>query len=364
MNKSNENLHQEPISKGVPLCTSLECISDGSNDVLKCAKCRKSYHYKCTQLPPYMIQQIILRKHERYQCINCVNVTEILSKTLLLEKLDEVHRLKNEIRCCENIISAQNETLSKFRDEKKKEKDENIESKLGNIIENVKNMLEECATKIEKTTTDTIKREIKENNELLDKKFATNASKIKLSSAEIVKKNNVNDFRLIIKEEKENQMREDLDRKSRSNNIIIHGAIECDKWSDDEVERVNERWTSGLMNSVKLDIKPKSMSRIGKRSPEKNRPIKIAFKKEEDKLLVLQNLYRLKDDQFFSGVSITEDMTKQERDMVRRIKTEADQKNHKNEEEGNETNTVWRVRGSPRTGLYLKRVSKHADYEN
>jgi len=159
-------------------------------------------------------------------------------------------------------------------------------------------------------------------------------------------------------------MREDLDRKSRSNNIIIHGAIECDKWSDDEVERVNERWTSGLMNSVKLDIKPKSMSRIGKRSPEKNRPIKIAFKKEEDKLLVLQNLYRLKDDQFFSGVSITEDMTKQERDMVRRIKTEADQKNHKNEEEGNETNTVWRVRGSPRMGLYLKRVSKHADYEN
>jgi len=43
-----------------------------------------------------------------------------------------------------------------------------------------------------------------------------------------------------------------MDKESQSCNLILHGAVECDKWSDDEAERVSERkWSDENYQSKK-----------------------------------------------------------------------------------------------------------------
>ena len=69
MTKSKENL----------LCTDSECIEDNGNHVLKCPKCNRNVHYRCTSLPAYQLQVILLVKKTRnsgYHCQNCVVVSD------------------------------------------------------------------------------------------------------------------------------------------------------------------------------------------------------------------------------------------------------------------------------------------------
>ena len=79
-----------------------------------------------------------------------------------------------------------------------------------------------------------------------------------------------------------------------------------------------------------------------------NRPLKVSLESVEVKSQFLQNLTRLKG-QF---IKITEDLTRQERILVKEWQDKAKNENEK------EHNKIykWRVRGSPRSGLYLKKV--------
>ena len=96
MTKSKENL----------LCTDSECIEDNGNHVLKCPKCNRNVHYRCTSLPAYQLQVILLVKKTRnsgYHCQNCVVVSDeikelVPAKTRMipLSASKELERLKKE----------------------------------------------------------------------------------------------------------------------------------------------------------------------------------------------------------------------------------------------------------------------------
>jgi len=112
---SSELNHDESI-----LCTQSKCVGDIDVSVIKCIKCRRLVHYTCTELPMYMIQQIIRSKHERYQCVNCVRITQELSQAFVssTRKDKDIIKLNKEIKCCENIIQIQNESLSSLKAKK------------------------------------------------------------------------------------------------------------------------------------------------------------------------------------------------------------------------------------------------------
>jgi len=57
----------------------------------------------------------------------------------------------------------------------------------------------------------------------------------------------------------------------------------------------------------------------------------------------------------YKGISITEDITLAERDQY---KTYLEKANKKNQDESHDENFVWRVRESPKNGLYLKKIQK------
>ena len=99
----------------------------------------------------------------------------------------------------------------------------------------------------------------------------------------------------------------------------------------------------------------KNIFRIGKQEPNKRRPIKVIMNNEGDKNKVLMNLTNLKGLSTYVGISVTEDYTINERN---KIKMKAVEAKRKNEEEGEESNYVWRVRGTPKNGLEIKRLLK------
>ena len=71
--------------------------------------------------------------------------------------------------------------------------------------------------------------------------------------------------------------------------------------------------------------------------------------------MVLSNLNKLKGQTKYDGLSVKEDFTANERDLIR---TKADEAREKNEQEPTDSNYVWRVRGTPKNGLYLKKLNK------
>ena len=83
------------------------------------------------------------------------------------------------------------------------------------------------------------------------------------------------------------------------------------------------------------------------------------LKSEEDKKKVFDNLKHLKDRTLYKGISVTYDYTQRERSMIKKFHDEAKERN--NEMEDNIF--VWKVRGTPNRGLFLKRFMR-ADQEN
>ena len=68
----------------------------------------------------------------------------------------------------------------------------------------------------------------------------------------------------------------------------------------------------------------------------------------------MDNLFRLKTNAPSYKISVTEDYTRKERNKIKEKIEEAKRLN--DEESRHDNNFIWRVRGCPRTSLYLKKI--------
>ena len=110
------------------------------------------------------------------------------------------------------------------------------------------------------------------------------------------------------------------------------------------------------MDVLGVQIKVESIVRLGKFDEDRNRnrPLRVKFDSEQDKSKVMRRLSNLKKaEEKFNKISITDDYTIQEREEIQRFVAEAKKKN-----EHETGNFFWRVRGSPKTGLELRKVPK------
>ena len=81
----------------------------------------------------------------------------------------------------------------------------------------------------------------------------------------------------------------------------------------------------------------------------------LQLESESDKDKIMMNLQNLKGKTEYKGVSITEDYTVTERKLLQDWREKA---KAKNDSEGPDSNYIWRVRGTPKNGLELKRFLK------
>jgi len=150
--------------------------------------------------------------------------------------------------------------------------------------------------------------------------------------------------------QKNEERAEQSERERRKNNIVLHGKREPASDSDSDLE-----FAMRLIEALHIgQIELKKVERIGQTTGGKMRPIKIEFKSEEEKLKVLTNLRKLKGNTLFDSIHITEDYTYNERKLIRDLNEQAKLKTNQE----TDSNYIYRVRGSPKNGLFIKRMRK------
>ena len=116
------------------------------------------------------------------------------------------------------------------------------------------------------------------------------------------------DLRAIMLETQHEEIAEELDRKSRVNNLIIHGKHEVNATDD-------EAFAKNLFKDLQVEnMTIKQIERIGQNNDLQRRPIKLVLKSEEDKKKVFENLKHLKD-RTRTRVSVSHTTTRKEKDQ-------------------------------------------------
>ena len=120
----------------------------------------------------------------------------------------------------------------------------------------------------------------------------------------------------------------------------------------------DEEFSNQLLKDIQVgSIKIKEVSRIGtyNREDSKTRPLKISVETEEEQQKIIENLKNLKGNQDYKGISIKEDYTMSERQLIKEYIEQAKALNAK--ETAKETTNIYKVRGTPKNGLFLKRFT-------
>ena len=154
-------------------------------------------------------------------------------------------------------------------------------------------------------------------------------------------------FRSIMRATQNEEINEHKEKEKRKLNIILHGR--------ESENLANTRdFVTSLFNDVGLGaVRPKEVNVIGKEEHPK-RPIIVEFKCEQDKDKIMSNLKKLKGHTSYHGISVTDDYTLAEREIINQYREEAKKLNAEDENE----DYYFAVRGSPRTGLSIKKLTK------
>ena len=144
-------------------------------------------------------------------------------------------------------------------------------------------------------------------------------------------------------------------REDRKNNIIIFNAPESNADSIDQRKSHDKSLFINACNSICESNIPTSeiiqVRRFGKRLEDNsNRPLLVKLKSDTAKRRIFSQLYKLRNSTEFSSMSMSHDMTKEERLRTKMLVEEAKQKKRElsEKDENNESkNWVFRVRGPP-----------------
>ena len=347
------------------VCTPSNCVSESNEDVLTCKKCKRTVHYSCSELPAYFIHLLITTsKQEKkdkvhpFVCRNCVNIPKDLA-----DKIKSTNQLQRDITNCENIMKQNEEDKkeleSKFRKVQGELKD--LKGKLKkdpamHTIEYLESKFEEKVTKMGMEIKESIMEEIK-----AIKVVSTNENK--QSYAGVAAINNDDAIKSIVVKARKQELAEDHDKKRRETNMIIHGVPEPNGDDDTTPTEKDLEFVDTLIKDMHIRVPLKNVVkvvRIGKKSDEKTRPLKVVMSELKWKDTIFNNLCNLKSFAKYKGVGITDDYTAAERELlkewVERAKT-------RNEEETDET-VIWRVRGSPKNRLQLKKFPRKKKEEH
>ena len=318
-------------------CSSSDCWDNQDESALICVLCKRKVHYECSELPAYEIQRIISSTSNSYKCVSCVRVPKSLIKIVNQHKYKKV--------CKE--IAEKDKVIERLQEELR------LKTNARNIIRiDLQSFLSDKIKDIEAKTRDVIKEELRSTAKATSYKNST-----KQTYAEIIKEKS-KEIKDIVKEQHEEDKREERDIESRKNNIIMHGVREDQNETEEEQREGDNNEVTELLTNVFGDQKHKDFKavceRIGKKG-EKYRPLKVTFFNEQQKKRLMSNLYKLKINAPSYKVSVTEDYTRKERMKIKEEYTKAKKLNEENTGKGE---FIWRVKGCPRTSLYLKKIPR------
>lgn len=347
------------------LCTESECIDDRDEHMLSCINCERRVHYRCTKLPAYHIHATLNKRGAKFFCQNCVQPPEELMELVPERKrsipyvaVKEIERLKREVAGCENIISSHKENekaLQQIIDEQKVMITE-LKRKLNtnpsyHTLEYVEQKFESKIECLKDSILQTIKQQsedIQKSFEVRSETYATVAMSRQNNNTAHESPTSAATFKEVLKLARKEEVAEEKNKTYRSKNIIIHGITETNNNTDDR----DKTFASTLIKDTHTNASIKQVIRIGVPNVGKNRPLKVILTNEEEKVKLMGNLPSLRGIETYKGISITEDLTQEERKTLKELATTAKNKN----KDLTDNTYIWRVRGTSKNGFYLKKV--------
>ena len=280
--------------------------------------------------------------------------------------IDENHTLQQQV----NLLREHEENLNSLINDREKTIDE-IQTKLnetkptqenhGNNINNV--LTDHLLTKLINEGFNKIEENI---DRLITEKLAKKSKEVEQIEANIneaLDKNNsyadklknnleVNNFATVIKTTKNNDLIQESERERRSANIIIYGISEVSD-NQNTAKEYDETFVHSLLGIIGITSRPKQIIRLGKPIADKARPVKLVMNNSTDKDSIMSRLGNLKNaEEIYRKVSIRDDYTIEEREIIKEWVKKAAEKNKE------ENTQSWKVRGTPKNGLRLVKITK------
>ena len=327
-------------------CTETKCKEDDDSLRIKCTSCKRTLHYACTGLPAYQLQFFIKKGKRKFSCITCCPGTKELSKSIY----EQSKRIKSstysnkEIKACENIIKTKNENEARLSAAVKE-----LKSKCRNesdlLSEEIKSQFATLESKLmQRIEGSFYENKIRNEKPVKPKKTFADVTMVNKDQGALT------GIKEVIRSEKIEDQLEEQRKRAKQSNIIIHGVPESED-EDHDTKFINKLLDD--TGSTELEV---YLGRIGQASKSKpcQRPMKVVFCNVEAKHNFMQNLTELKGIKRYAKISITDDLTRTERELIKLWKNKADRRNKSDKNQ----DYVWRVRGSPREsrGLYLKKI--------
>ena len=168
----------------------------------------------------------------------------------------------------------------------------------------------------------------------------------------------VPDLRDIMKEAENEKLLEENEKKTRACNIILHGVSETADTDQILGKQRDEEYVSTFNSALGLEMDYKAMYRLGKRNAtgeDSKRPMKLILRNDADKNRIMASLKNLKGREEYKGISVKDDYTIQDRNLIKQWVEKA---KNANPQEPVGSKYEWKVRGTPKNGMFLKRFQK------
>ena len=148
-----------------------------------------------------------------------------------------------------------------------------------------------------------------------------------------------------------------LEEERRKNNLVVYGVNEVKENDKDKRTKHDKEEIIRISNFLGLDDFSEynilRILRMGTYIEGTARPILVELDSAVTKYKIMRNTFKLKDVKEFEGWSLQHDMTKDQRENVKKLIKEAEEK-EKNDTSGE---YIYRVRGPPHN-KYIKKIKK------
>ena len=319
---------------------------------IECEICENWFHIKCEDMSQEEYDFLIAHKSLHWYCTGCNKsvATTIKLFNSLKQKVDNLEERLNGI--CDGVLPEQ---MAKVIDDKINVVSEKLDLKVKQILSDFQGLKDQVSASETKLET-AIEAKLVDSVDSIKKDLAP-------SWASMVNKEVTNQFERVSKDvssvqsvldDTHKKAVEEREKESRVHNIIIYRVAEVE--NRDERVKEDKTFCLELFNSV-LGVEAHDGDfisfRLGKRD-QNNRPLMVKFKERTLKNRIMENMFRLKDsEQKFKNISVTHDLTLNERGELKTLLEEAKKK--QSEETGE---YLWRVRGLPGQ-LKLIRLKKN-----
>ena len=301
-------------------CENPNCVNTNEDTLIKCHACGKWICETCSEARITKLKPIMKNCGTLFfACGNCVASAGDAGISVECTPAPASENLEGDIKTHGELVSSMKVLL--------KDHVSQIEDKMDKMIE------QKIASRVPDVVTDGT-----------TEKQQTNPTNGLLKVPE--------ELRKIMQDAKNDDKVEENEKAKRAINFIIHGAEEFGEDAE-SIKKNDCEYIVDIFKHIGLASKPVSVIRIGDSKKSDARPIKITMKSKNDQEAVMSRLNRLKNtEEDFGKISITEDYTQSERDMIKSWSAKAKEKTAEDKEYS------YKVRGDPKNGLRLVRFKR------